>query len=93
MHDILRRGKHCMHVIYIKKCFTFVRIFFHSLEIHKLRRPVFLRFDVNVSTFPLIQNGYFFKIAKSDLLEITSYIIWNARIASWYYVYSNFRRK
>ena len=82
-----------MHVIYIKMfhiCKDFLSLIRNS---QVTASCFFLRFDVNVSTFPLIQNGYFFKIAKSDLLEITSYIIWNARIASWYHVYSNFRRK
>ena len=53
----------------------------------------FKMFDVNVSTILLIQSGYFFKIIESDLLEITSYVIRNARIASWHYLYSNFRKK
>ena len=35
-----------------------------------------------ISPAPLIQNGYFFKIGESDLLEITSYPILNTRIAS-----------
>ena len=50
-------------------------------------------FDRNFDTFPLIQNGYFFKIAESDLLEITSYLIPNARIKIWNYLYNIFRKK
>ena len=51
------------------------------------------RFDCNINTFPLIQNCYFLKIAESDLLEITPYLIPNARIVSWHYLYSIFRLK
>ena len=42
------------------------------------------RFDRKVVIFLLIQDGCFLKIAKSDLLEIPSYLIPNKRMESYY---------
>ena len=76
------------------KMFHICKDFFFLMRNSQVTASCFMEgFALMSGTFPLIQNSYLSKMVESDLLEITSFLISNARMVSWHYLYSIFRKK